>query len=492
MSTLKYMTWNPQLHFELLQGGDLGLEDEFRQRTLKLTYTSRVRDFDQIEWVLDNRDGEMTQVRYLALGVMIRLRLGYRGAGTPWKTMLITRVTGGVGVRGRDHAAVGDGESTITYHGRNRNAPGPRTIRHNDGGYSGRRGGGGGNPYIHHKRTTSKGNAYHKRTTAGAGGRGRGRKTFAPTADITQWDMALARKKPGTFLKAGTTAEVVRSIAASNGFEGQYALIQDTYDSVDGLTVDVDKPDMLWLKSIASDLGYLCYIDELGFHFHAPNWSGLPKKAYQKAYNYGGPDILKLTIDGDYRLPVPTKVTTKGIKPETRTVWAISATGDIISFNVTGDTKFSAEQKKNISREYTMPVPEPGKIASAKAQQQFLTRHMKSFKINLELVGDPELLAGDTVTLTGTGTPFVDRDWFAEEVQQIFDGSTYTTKALLKVQAKAKLTKSKPDIEFWWGEDAEKKTVVSGNYSGGKQLDKVLPRSANTPSVMKTIGERKR
>jgi hypothetical protein len=122
MPVTEFNTWSRALHFKVHHGG---ISDEIlRERTLEITYIDRAVRFDSIEWKLDNRDGLLTRPEYIALGLIVSVKIGYLDGSFPWKSFVITRLSGGVGVYGRRDPAVGDNEAVITYHGRNRNAPG--------------------------------------------------------------------------------------------------------------------------------------------------------------------------------------------------------------------------------------------------------------------------------------------------------------------------------------------------------------------------------
>ena len=115
----KFNSWNPNFHVEVLHGTIPGAE--LRDRTVSLTLIDNAREYDTIEWVLINNDGLLTRIENMALGLLVQVRIGYMDYTMNWRTFVISRMRGGVGVYGRANPAVSEDNSTITLSGRNRN-----------------------------------------------------------------------------------------------------------------------------------------------------------------------------------------------------------------------------------------------------------------------------------------------------------------------------------------------------------------------------------
>lgn len=294
MTAELFNTWNPILHFDVLMGGVAPAI--MQERTLGFVLEDNSRVYDQIEWTLDNSDGLLTNVGNLALGQLVRVRLGYIDATTTWKTFIITRMNGGVGAAGGDRRAVGSGESQITYYGRNRNAPDLRG-KHNKGGGIPRPTGKGHGNYQLHKR----------------GG---------TTQDVTSLDQLKRSmvRNPDELTRVynvSKISDVAREIARELGYTDDKIFIQDTEDTRSMVVIPPGSSYDAFLRDAASELGWRLRVTEAGFHFHASNWSGLGKSE-PLTLTYGGPDILSLTIDGDFRLPIPNKVSVRSHDPAMR------------------------------------------------------------------------------------------------------------------------------------------------------------------------------
>lgn len=408
-----YYTWNPQLHFEVIRGGPVS--EEFVRRTLQFSLTDQSDQFDSIEWTLNNEDGLLTSPAYLALGVIVRVKVGYLGSPTPWRTMLITRVKGGVGVSTDEIGcrAIGEAECKVTYSGRNRNARGPKTNRVRSPA---------DNPRPAPKQTKS------------SKPRKSSRVNLVSTSDITQWDMALKRRKAGSVIPGRRLSDVVKYIAEDNGFTDTWALIEPSPDTLAGgaYTVDHDVPDAYILSSLANRVGFIFKVDDLGLHWHSPGWTQGQSTHVLREYTYGGHNVLGLSIDGDYRLPTLDKVTGKGLDPTTRIEHVVSASGQSTGTDPVVDV-IDQDRMANLSvANHVINTPGAGGVAPATVQESFIASHLQTFKIILDLVGDPGVLASCLVRVKGTGSKLVDRVWAVQEATHTFSGTDYKTRLTLR------------------------------------------------------------
>jgi hypothetical protein len=404
----EFFTWSRAVNIGIVDGRIPA--EEMQQRTLGVTYTDRDAEFDHIEWELDNRDGMLTQPEYIALGLIVRLQLGYADGVFPWKAFIINRVRGGVGVYGRPHAAVGDNESKVTFFGRNRNAPGGRAAR-----------------------------GWRKTATPPSK---KPPKSYPATIDITAQEMLLGSVDQPRAVFGDTTAAIVEAIAARNGFQGSFALIEPTNDPLDGGMYSL-KPgisDMQALQILAAERGWVCKIDPLGLHWHSKHWAGAKHQIVDSLIYGSTPDILQLTIDCDFRLPVPNAVKAEGYSYQKRLGQTYDPPDDVLS-RTAGEANLGLARldwaddpgrKAALTRRETISVVSDSAIKSAKvAQQHFVQRHTRAFQINLETVGNPKLLAARLLQLSGTGNPLVDRALYIKEARHLIGSNDYRTQLML-------------------------------------------------------------
>lgn len=401
----EFYTWNRSLHVSVVDGA---LPTELlMERTLGLTYFDRSREFDSIEWKLDNRDGLLTRPEYIAAGMTVRLKIGYINGAFPWKVFVINRFQGGLGVYGHKNPAVGSNESEITFYGRNRNAPGGRGAR----------------PWRRTAQPPPK----------------KPRKSFPATADITSQELLLDSKDKPRIVKAETTAEAVLRIAERNGFEEAFTCIQPTDDHIEEVRLKEGQSDGQFLAELAGRFHWVFKISDQTLFWHSPNWSGAKRIVADKLHYGVSGDILTLTVDCDFRLPVPGR--TKGVGYDWRNRSILIADFDRskaegqanIATGFVGGLLNDPGRYQTLTRYDTFPVLANGlPQANSKTIQQFINKHYRAFILVVKCVGNPKLLANRLVDIAGIGSPFADGRWLIDEARHDVSSSTYETEVKLK------------------------------------------------------------
>jgi len=461
-SARDFSTWNPVFHVAVLSGNIPA--GELRNRTLKFEYTDRESDFDHIQWDLDNRDGMLTRPEHLAVSMMVQIKLGYIDGTFPWKSFILNRMRGGVGVYGIESPAVGENESRLTLYGRNRNAPGGRPSR----------------PW---KRANARPPGGWQ-STSGKKKKSRAR-IYPATPDITGTETLLASSTKPRTIKAPTTATAVLRIAERNGFRGSFAVIEDTQDSIESITIPRGVSDGAFLTGLAKNFHYEYRISDGVFHWHSQNWSGAKHDTVADLVYGDGRDINRLDIDTDFRLPLPSKISAKGYDIVTRAVYTRSAELDEASKKANISVQYfeelvkrHPEVKQLLMREESLHIGGSGSFKkSGKAvQQQFLARYLRAIQLVAECVGNPVLLAGKMVRVGGTYSPLVDRLWKITEARHTYaPNEVYKTIIRLKLppkekkKAKGKITAKyirNPEIDA-----AKKKADIGTYYTDTTQVD---------------------
>ena len=454
MLSNEFFTWNRVLNIAVMDGRLPS--DELRDRTLSFTFTDQSKEFDYIEWELDNSDGMLTRPEYIGVGLFVAMQLGYPDCPMAYRVFVINRMTGGVGVWGRDRASVGEAESKITFHGRNRNAPGGKTghrgLPRTATAPRGTHGKSSGGPTKYNDKGRVAGGGGGKK-----GGRG-GRKTYGPTlANGTIRELILDQKEPERWIPAEPnhrTSDAVRAILMRHGFTGDYAVIQDTPDTVDSVHVLDGESDGEYLQRAARSFGFdVCKMVGDAYHFHKLHWQG-SRTVYADILTYGSsPDILNVTIDCDFQLPVPVSVQAKSYNPRIRAITA----GDIQSDQRNSQSSMGMAWVKNlildpavsdaITRAEVIPALVSSKEgAEAKAEQWFTKRHMRAFQLSVDTVGNPKLLATRLVKINGTGSPFVDGAWIIGTARHTISGNDYKTSLRLTHPKKADVANNGTDF----------------------------------------------
>jgi len=414
MTVIQLKTWNPLILVEVIQGGISS--ENFAKRILQITYVDRDRQYDHIELEMDNGDGVLTREETIGAGILIRIKMGYIDGVFPWKAFVVNRMRGGPGVYGYKNPSVGENERRLTLYGRNRNAPGGRPSKR-----------------------WSRGQAS---TVSGGGKKKKGKnKTYPPTKDITKYDTVLVGEKGSDprIIKCKSTSDGVRKIMLRHKFSGPNAIIEATKDSCESICVPIGVPDGVFVQELAKIFGFLCKIDGNIFRWHSETYGGssyikLPPLKYGR-----GPDIISLNMDADFRLPIPIGVKARAYNDVTRESYSGDTTGDVAIKESGISTLFSKvlqdpNMKKTLTRSDIIPVIAGSKlVATAKAQRNFLRRHLNSFQIIVQCTGNPILLAARLVPLTGIGNPIFDRTWYISEARHINNSETYITEIKLRI-----------------------------------------------------------
>lgn len=457
-SARDFNNWNPQLHIAVLSGNIPA--DELRDRTLSFEYVDRDLQFDHIQWNLNNEDGMLTRPEHIAAGMIIQMKMGYLDGTFPWKSFILNRMRGGVGVydpEGKRVYPVGD-KATITLFGRNRNAPGGRTSR----------------PW---RRASARPAGGWQRSP---GTKSKVRKKIYPaTADITGTELLLASQTKPRKIKAPTTASAVLRIAERNGFKGPFAVIEDTQDVIESVTIPEGISDGAFLEGLAHRRHWVFKIDDGVLHFHSPNWAQAKHDVVANLVYGDGRDILRLDLDTDFRLPLPATMKVKGYDYQNRSVYVHNADFDeqLKAANIGGGIieeiiKRNPEFKKLLTREEALHISGSGTFKKAKkaSQQLFLQRYMRAVQLVAECSGNPVLLARKLIRVSGTGSPLVDNLWRISEARHTFKlNDVYRTIIRLKPPPK----------------ERKNKGTITTAYVRNKELD----RETKTPKIGGTVVE---
>jgi len=449
-AVIDFPTWNPHLRFDVMNNP--ALSEEMTRRTLNFKYTDNARQYDEIEWELDNRDGFLTRPEILALGIVVRVRLGYQAYTTGWKAFVISRVKGGVGIYGKENPADSEKNSTVTLYGRNRNAP------------------------DYKAKGKGKGKGKRKQSYSPDRSTGRGhnslnrRKRGLPTQDVIQLE-TLYRKDPlyedltdtsqRRVFNVRQTSDAVKEIARQIGFPDDRIIVEDTNDSHDSVIV----PDGItvgdWLESTRADLDWVYKIKRNEFHFHSSVYKGAADITAHTFDFAADPNILDMTLDWDFRLPIPGTVKAVSHDP----IWRVTHFHEERipgnkNTTVVADVIWHNDQRQSLL--YDMKFLAPGAdlmLASKQAKANFIASHVRVMQMDLEIVGNPSVLASDTITITGTGSPFADRMWYVETAVHVFEGSgSYKT----TLECQARPHKKGPGTSRYYKVDNKEKNPGSG------------------------------
>jgi hypothetical protein len=259
--------------------------------------------------------------------------------------------------------------------------------------------------------------------------------------DVTKPDSLLdATSKYPRRIKADSMSEAIVEIARRNGFISPYVLVQKTNDTTNGwVTIDAGITDAQFMETQARQRRFVFKTDGDTLRWHSPAWKD-SKVVLCENLIYGGPDIISITIDSDFQLPVPNKATAKGHDLTNRTSiiqsvdYNDSTNNSLGGVSVNKTAQNNAATQKLLTREDIFAVVGGTRIGAAdKAIAVMISKHMKAFQITVKCVGNPRLLANRLVKLSGTGSPFVDGTWLIVQARHTFaTNDVYITEIQLK------------------------------------------------------------
>jgi phage protein D len=468
VSSSDFFTWNRSVHFIVIYGKVTA--DMLRDRLLNVVYTDRLNQFDTLELELDNHDGQMTSAENIASGLVLGIKLGYIDEVTEWKVFILNRIQGGVGSTFKDRP-MRESQGKVTYIGRNRNAPGGPTGKARWG-------------------RTAKPERKAPKPTKSGKPRKNAHREYGASKDALQIEAALNQIRD-RYIPGKRTSDIIRIIAERLGFKGPTAIIQPTEDNIEGYTMPAGMKDRQVLQSLARTFGFIFRISAGKLWWCSSQWSGNVFDLVS-TFNFGADkDTLDLTIDCDWRLPIPGNITAKSYNDRLR---HIVVQGVSLADAVKTASPMSAflyemakDSRSQLSWEETLQASGSKGFINQKILSRFQKRNYNAFQINLKVVGDPRLLAGRAVGILGTGSPLVDGEWLITEARHTIPRSDYTVEMHLK-HPKNK-TKSCRRRAIRFGDDLGKRSIVyedictasTGNVGGGSGKPASKYRPAQRP-----------
>lgn len=410
---------------------------ELRRRTQSLTVIDNAKEYDTIEWVLRNEDGLLTRTENLALGLLVRVRVGYNGYTANWKTFVVSRMRGGVGVHastGKIRPAMHEAGALITLSGRNRNAPDAKNKKR------GRKG------PPRDPKPGRTGRSTHRRS------RGSASSSISQLDDVKKdgWTSPTDNER---IIRVTRVSDAVREIARRLGYTDKQMRIQDTEDRVNSVVIPMGMTYSEFIDKLADDKGWKGKAEGPVFIFHEERWKeGTERIKFE--FDYGGPDVLDLSMDADFRLPDPRKVTVKSYDPISRRVVVADRTKDDIGVRSSTELLFTDDRgqptRKSNIRDINLRRSEvfytgggTQNLTSVKAQRRFEQKLIRSMQLTLQIVGNPHVKARDEIRLSGTGCQLVDGIWYIQTARHVYDGTDYKTELDLRPPSKKRVSGAK-------------------------------------------------
>jgi phage protein D len=95
-----------------------------------------------------------------------------------------------------------------------------------------------------------------------------------------------------------TRSDVARAVAADHGYEGSFAIIDDTGERFDVIN-QAAETDAWFLRRLAAKEHFLFAIDAAGFHFHARKQTDAPERVLTYYADLARGDIQRVSVESD-------------------------------------------------------------------------------------------------------------------------------------------------------------------------------------------------
>jgi phage protein D len=229
-----------------------------------------------------------------------------------------------------------------------------------------------------------------------------------------------------------TRSEIVHAIAKEHGYGDDQRDIEETRE-VFVVTSQARATDAQFIKRLADIEGFEFYVDFDGFHWHPRRLGQKPLRVLQWYLPPDVGDIESFTVENDI-FAKPAKVQTKGIDPLAKK--EISGEGsdaktarttlapmpDLIAVDSTTGVFSTATQ---VASSEVRPTTETSATAAKReAEGVFRRVQQTTVKLNMGLVGDPDIFAKSVLEVRGLGKRLSGL-YYVNQANHKIDGSGY-------------------------------------------------------------------
>ena len=245
---------------------------------------------------------------------------------------------------------------------------------------------------------------------------------------------------------AKTRAEVVREIAKEHGYEGAFADIEDTKQTLDVVNQTAET-DARFLTRLAAREGFTFFVDGSGLHWHRRRLEAPPTHTFVWYADPRG-EVLSINVESDL-VKRAGSVTVKGRDPTAKATLEASSSADTAKRSTLGDvvevvdpvTGTTTLQKRHATSSVSPTSASSKDAAGRQAAARFVKAERETVKLTLQVVGDPTLAAKTIVEVKGI-TTLLSGKYYVTEAKHAIGGSGYTVELKVTRDAKGKLAQS--------------------------------------------------
>jgi phage protein D len=229
-----------------------------------------------------------------------------------------------------------------------------------------------------------------------------------------------------------TRSEVARAIAASHGYEGAFAVVDDTEERFDAI-VQAAETDAWFLRRLAAKEHFLFAIDAEGFHFHARRQDDAPERVLTYYSDPALGDIRSIGVESDMTRRAGA-VVVRGRDPLTKATFEAKANagatkrvalGDVIEI-IDGETGAGSSRPWNATESVRASSAASQTQAAREAEARFTQAESATLVLSLQTVGDPSLRARSIIELRGVPSRLAGK-FRVHEAKHVVNGSGYAT-----------------------------------------------------------------
>jgi len=278
-----------------------------------------------------------------------------------------------------------------------------------------------------------------------------------------------------------TRADVVREIAKEHGYEGAFADIEDTKQTLDVVNQTAET-DARFLKRLAAREGFAFFVDGSGLHWHRRRLEAPPTHTFVWYADPRG-EVLSINVESDLAKRAGS-VTVKGRDPKAKATLEASSNADTAKRSTLGDvvevvdpvTGTTSLQKRHATSSVSPTSASSKDAAGRQAAARFVKAERETVKLTLHVVGDPTLAAKTIVEVKGI-TTLLSGKYYVTEAKHAIGGSGYTVELKVTRDAKGKLAQA--GVKAQTGD----KNAASQKKAGAKKEVEVIDPESGKSKV---------
>jgi phage protein D len=246
-----------------------------------------------------------------------------------------------------------------------------------------------------------------------------------------------------------TRSDVARTIAASHGYDGAFATIDDTEERFDVL-VQAAETDAWFLRRLAAKEHFLFAIDSNGFHFHARRQDAAPEHVLTYYSDPTRGDIRSLNVESDLTRRVGA-VVVRGRDPMGKTTIESRSNADTAPRGTLSDlievfdpeTGAGSTRPWNATESVHPSSAQTATQATREANARFTRGESATLVLSVQAVGDPTIRARSIIELRGVPTRLAGK-YRVHEAKHVINGSGYGTELKLRRDSVGKAPPKQP------------------------------------------------